>query len=102
MVFGLEAFWQSILCLGRAQVHQYIAMDSKKKETKDKEKKSKSGDKAVKDKKEKKEKSSSKDSEKVIKVMQKEFESWLDSGDETANIGMNLWVIEPCFLGVSF
>lgn len=65
-------------------------MDTKKKETKDKEKKSKSGDKPVKDKKDKKEKTSSKDAEKVIKVMQKEFETWIDAGDETANIGTQI------------
>lgn len=55
-------------------------MDTKKKETKDKEKK-------VKDKKDKKEKGSSKEAEKVIKVMQKEFETWIDTCEETANIG---------------
>jgi ubiquitin-conjugating enzyme E2 Q len=58
-------------------------MDTKKKEVKDKEKKSKTSEK---DKKDKKPKAGSKDREKVVKQMQKEFDSWLEEADETANI----------------
>lgn len=59
-------------------------MDTKKKDVKDKEKKSKSSEK---DKKEKKSKSGSKEREKVVKQMQKDYDAWLEEADETANIG---------------
>lgn len=58
-------------------------MDTKKKDVKDKEKKSKSSEK---DKKEKKSKSGSKEREKVVKQMQKDYDAWLEEADETANI----------------
>jgi len=71
-----------------------LAMDTKKKETKDKEKKAKSSDKVEKDKKDKKPKASSKDREKVVKLMQKEYDGWTEEADETANIGACFELLE--------
>jgi hypothetical protein len=58
-----------------------------KKDKKEKEKKAKSSEKSEKDKKDKKPKASTKDREKVTKQMQKEYETWQEEADETANIG---------------
>ena len=66
-------------------------MDPKKdKKEKEKEKKAKPTDKAEKDKKDKKPKASTKDREKVSKLMQKEYDAWLEEADETANIGTSI------------
>lgn len=76
-------------------------MDTKKKDVKDKKEKEKVKSKDKKDK-SKSSSTSSKDREKVVKIMQKEYDTWVEDADETANIGTSIFllliVIQAIFL----